>query len=76
MELTATQLRANLFKTLDAILETGEAVEIIRHGRKIRITADPPTSRMARLTPHPDAIIGDPEDLVHMDWSKEWKPFI
>jgi hypothetical protein len=21
-----------------------------------------------------DCIIGDPEDLVHIDWSKEWKP--
>jgi hypothetical protein len=26
------------------------------------------------LTPHPGSIIGEADDLVHTDWSQEWKP--
>ena len=25
------------------------------------------------LEDHPDFIVGDPDDLVHIDWSSEWK---
>jgi antitoxin (DNA-binding transcriptional repressor) of toxin-antitoxin stability system len=80
MKMTATELRANLYRVLDAVLATGEPVEIERQGRTLRIVADAPRvpateeELFARLTPHPDCIIGDPDDLVHMDWSDEWKP--
>jgi hypothetical protein len=28
----------------------------------------------ARLDAHPGTIAGDPEELVHLDWSDEWRP--
>jgi hypothetical protein len=29
---------------------------------------------LAGLHQHPDAVVGDPKDLVHVDWSSEWRP--
>ena len=34
---------------------------------------DPP-SKLDRLISRPDAIVGDPDDLVEMDWTHEWNP--
>jgi hypothetical protein len=33
---------------------------------------DQKTSKLSRLVRH-DVIKGDPEDIVHLDWYKEWK---
>jgi len=32
-----------------------------------------PQDKLAKLQPHPDCIAGSPEDIVRIDWSKEWK---
>ena len=76
MAITASRLRENVYRILDEVLETGTPVEIERGGRRLRIIAviDDKGSRLDRLTPHPDAVTGDPDDLVHLDWSGEWKP--
>lgn len=69
MAITATKLRANIYRILDQILETGQPVEIERRGRRLKIVPAPPHRKLANLEPHPDFIAGDPEDLVHLDWS-------
>lgn len=76
MALTASKLRENIYKILDQVLETGVPVEIVRGRRRLRIVpADQGTGgKLARLTARPKALVGDPEDLVHLDWSKEWRP--
>ena len=73
---TASKLRENVYKILDHVLETGEPVEIIRAGRKLKIVrADEPRKRkLDRLAKRPEALLADPEELVHLDWSKEWNP--
>jgi hypothetical protein len=71
--LTASALRADVYRVLDEVLETGQPVQIDRRGKRIVIAAAEPRSRLERLEPH-DVIVGDPEDLVHLDWSHEWKP--
>ena len=68
MPLRASALRANLYRILDEILETGVPVDIERKGRLLRIAALEPPSKLANLKPR-DLIVGDPEDLVHLDWS-------
>lgn len=78
MRMTATELRANLYKTLDRVLMTGEPVEITRSGRTLKLTLEPVPrqgSILDRLVPH-DCIVGDPDDFVHIDWSHEWKPYL
>ena len=76
MKITASKLRENIYKVLDQVIETGVPVEIERRGRRLRIVPgdETPRSKLARLEPRPKAIVGNPEDLVHLDWSAEWKP--
>jgi antitoxin (DNA-binding transcriptional repressor) of toxin-antitoxin stability system len=72
MKITASALRQDIYRILDRILETGEAVEIERKGKVLRIVPPEPVRRLDRLTKHPDYIVGDPADFVHIDWSEEW----
>ena len=76
MTLTASELRANIYRILDRILATGVAEEVVRGRRKLKIIpGDEGTpSRLSRLKRRPKAIRGDPQDLVHLDWSREWRP--
>ena len=75
MALTASKLRENIYKVLDQVLETGVPVEIVRRRRKLKIIAvDEPAKKLDRLKKHSKALVGNPQDLVHRDWSKEWKP--
>jgi len=74
MSISATRLRANLYKVLDRVATTGVPVEVEHKGRKIKIVPGEPVGKLARLKPHPDFLKVDPESIVHMDWSKEWKP--
>lgn len=76
MPLTASKLRENIYKVLDQVLETGIPVEIERGGRLLKIVpAGPPAkSKLDVLEEHPAALLGDAEDLVHLNWSEYWKP--
>ena len=69
MTITASQLRQNVYRLLDETIESGKPLEVRRKGRTLRIaTADEPGGKLKALVPHP-CIKGDPDDLVHMDWS-------
>lgn len=73
MIVTASKLRGNIYRLLDEVAETGRPLEIRRRGRLLKIVAVGSGSKLSRLTPH-RCIVGDPEDLVHSDWSEEWRP--
>jgi len=74
MVISASKLRENIYRLLDQVLETGTPLEIERNGRKLLIVASDAPGRLTRLVRRPDVVVGDPEDLVHLDWSSEWKP--
>jgi hypothetical protein len=74
MAMTASKLRADIYRILDRVIETGEPVEIERRGQRLKIVPEKPRSKLARLKKRPGHIVGDPEDLVHMDWSVYWRP--
>jgi len=73
MAFTASKLRENIYKILDQILETGIPVEIERGGKILRISPVEPPSKLSRLQPR-KYLRGDPEELVHVDWTEEWQP--
>jgi hypothetical protein len=78
MKMTATELRSQLYKLLDRVAETGEPIEIVRKGKTLKISVEEPartTFSAARLVAHSGTIRGNPEDLIHLDWSREWTPF-
>jgi antitoxin (DNA-binding transcriptional repressor) of toxin-antitoxin stability system len=71
-KVTLTQLRSDIYRIVDEVLKTGEPIELERKGKKLRLVPLDKPGKLANLTPHPDAIVGDPEDLVEIDWSSEW----
>lgn len=76
MAMTASELRRNIYRLLDEVLETGVPLEIERKGQKLRIVPDERPSRLDRITGREDFLVGDPDDIVHMDWSEYWRPFL
>jgi hypothetical protein len=73
MSIKVTELRADLYRIVDRVIETGIPVEIDRNGVKVMLVAERKKTKLENLTAHPGTIVGDPEDIVHMDWSHEWK---
>lgn len=73
MTVTASVLRKNIYHLLDEVLATGKALEVTRKSGTVKIIAEQSSPKMARLKKH-DCMKGDPEDLVHSDWSGEWQP--
>jgi len=72
MPITASKLRSDIYNLLDQVLETGKPLEVELKGRQLLILPAEQVSKLARLVPH-NCINGDSQDIVHSDWSKEWK---
>jgi antitoxin (DNA-binding transcriptional repressor) of toxin-antitoxin stability system len=70
---SATKLRANLYQVLDTVLQSGVPVEIERNGKLLKIVPVGPPDKFANLKQRPDYLAVDPEEIVHIDWSKEWR---
>jgi hypothetical protein len=68
VKVTATALRADLYRLLDAVLETGEPLEVERHGRILRVVADAPRRRLDDL-PRRDALVGTFDELVETSFA-------
>lgn len=73
MTVTASVLRKDIYHLLDEVLATGNALEVKRKRGTVKIIAEQASPKMARLKKH-ECIKGDPEELVHSDWSGEWMP--
>ncbi len=73
MQLTASQLRRNIYQILDQVLETGVPVEIKRKGGTVKIVPEEQGSRLDNLLPR-TYLAGDPQEIVHIDWSDQWRP--
>lgn len=72
MSLSTTQLRQDLYRIVDEILETGKPVIVVRKGRKLRISPVAEESgRLSRLVKQ-SIFVGDPNELTEFDWSEYW----
>jgi hypothetical protein len=78
IRLTPSQLRQDVYRTLDQVLETGVPVEIERHGRRLRIMPVGAGRRRVlgklRNLKRRRYLRCAPEALVHIDWSRAWRP--
>lgn len=75
--ISPSALRADIYRILDEILETGRPLEVTRKGRTLRIVPDEPSSRLDDLVPRPGIIVGDPEELVDLqvwEWAGDVDP--
>lgn len=68
---TPTELRKNIFNLLDEVLNTGIPLEIKKDDKILRIVPVKKTDKLQNLVSRPDAIKGDPEELVSISWEKE-----
>ena len=64
----------NIFKILNRVLETGTPATVVMKGKGLFISPSQAISKLDLLEEHPNYITGDPEELVHVDWSSQWKP--
>jgi len=71
MQVTASKLRENVYRILDEVIETGVPVEVVRKGVVLKIVAEKPRSKLARLKKR-SVFVDDPDDIIGMDWSSEW----
>lgn len=74
MKLTASKLRENIYRILDRILDTGVPVEIERRGKRLKIVPIRAPEKLDNLKRRPGFLKCDPEEIVHTDWSGEWRP--
>ena len=73
MTVTASELRSQIYRLLDQVVETGQPLEVERKGARLRIAVDQPRKKLDRLVTR-KCIVGDPDDLAAMDWSDTWSP--
>ena len=76
MTYTPTQLRAELYRVLDEVLRTSRPIEIVHKGRRLKLGPSVPSAKLTRLEAHHDYLVGDPDDLVRVNWSRFWKPVL
>lgn len=65
-KVTATALRADLYRILDEVLTTGTPVEIERRGRILYVAErpPPPLRDLAHLPPQPSAMVCTADELI------------
>ncbi len=73
--ITASKLRENVYRILDEIMKTGIPVEIERNGHKLKILPEEHVNKLDNLIKRPSYLKCSPDEIVSMDWSKEWKPY-
>jgi prevent-host-death family protein len=79
MTITATKLRADLYRVIDDVIKKGVPVEVELRGRKVRIVPAEPRDRLATLVKRPGVIVGDPGRLPQIKtfdekkWRKKWE---
>ena len=67
-------IQKDFLRLLDQVVKTGTPVEIERKGKRLLISPAEKHRNLDCLEKHPDFIVGNSDDLVHIDWSSEWKP--
>lgn len=66
-----TELRANIYKLLEEVLNTGVPIEINKGGRKLRIVPVEKSDKLQNLVSRPSVITGNPDDLADIHWEHE-----
>jgi len=75
-KVTPTQLRADIYNLLDEVLKTGLPLEIQKGKKTLKIVPVDQIDKLKNLISRPEAIQGDPDDLVDINWEGEVNPII
>ena len=58
---------------LKKIVENNTSIEVQFDKKTIIIALSKDENKLKDLKRHEGCIVGDPEDIVHIDWSGEWR---
>jgi prevent-host-death family protein len=78
MTISATKLRADLYRVIDDVIKKGVPVEVELRGRKVRIVPAEPRDKLVGLVKRPGVIVGDPGRLPRINtfdekkWRQKW----
>ena len=72
--LTATELRADVYRILDGVIETGRSRTIVRSGSRLVIALERDGRLDIATLPRRTATSCTPDELVETSWEGEWKP--
>lgn len=78
MAITATKLRADLYRVIEDVIKKGVPVEVELRGKKVRIVPVEPRDKLANLVKRPGTIVGDAGRLARVKtfdeakWRKKW----
>jgi len=72
--MTPTELRNDIYRVLDDVLQTGIPQEIVRGSRMLLLV--PAEGRRLRLEdlPRREALTCSPDEIVATSWDQEWSP--
>ena len=71
MAITTTELRQNIFRILDSVIELGRPVSIQRKGHIVQLVPTQKKNKLDNLKAHPFS--DEPlEAFDHIDWTHEW----
>jgi prevent-host-death family protein len=62
--ISATRFRADLYRFLDQVITTGQPLEVVLRGRKVRIVPAKPQSKLVAMKPRAHYIVGEPDSLL------------
>jgi len=73
--INTTQFRKDVYNILDEVIKTGRPVEITRKGQILKILCDQNPARLQKLKgkKKKKAYVGNSDEVIGMDWSKEWQ---
>lgn len=70
---SVSALRANLYRLLDRVLETGRPLEVERRGELLKIERSEKRPRLSLVRPEPGYLNVEADELLGLDWSGEWR---
>lgn len=78
MAISATALRADIYRVIEGVINSGVPVEIELRGRKVRIVPAEQRDKLANLVKRSGVIAGDPgrigqaRTFDEAKWRKKW----
>ena len=73
-QISDINIQKDILKLLDKVVKTGIPLEIERKGKRLLISPAKKHRNLDCLEKHQDFVVGNPDDLIHIDWTSEWKP--
>ena len=69
--LSYTEVKQTFEHVLEEVVSTAVPVRFEFKGSVLTICVVEESDKLARLEPHSECLAGDPEEIVHLDWSGE-----